>query len=173
MLKAEVGRHGCGGVAGRVAGGDGGGQGAVRPIPSSSSTLVQPIGRSPRGTLPVFKTQKCWRAMLLGWRRQHTALAAASGVANIRSTGLPAGEIDQPETAAAAPPTNPKLPSSCSCVAASIMLRLLYFIPSHPVPSIHLFQRALWIQILHSLVPAGSPGGHLKGLFGPRYIITG
>ena len=36
---------------------------------------VQPIGRSPRGTLPVFKTQKCWRAMLLGRWHQNTALA--------------------------------------------------------------------------------------------------
>ena len=75
MLKADVGRHGCGGVAHRVAGGDGGGRHDVRPTPSSSSTLVQPIGRSPRGTLPVFKTQKCWRAMLLGRWHQNTALA--------------------------------------------------------------------------------------------------
>ena len=36
---------------------------------------VQPIGRSPRGTLPVFKTQKCWRAMLLGRWHQNTVLA--------------------------------------------------------------------------------------------------
>ena len=167
MELVGAGFHGCD----VVGAGDGGVQGAAerQPTPGSSSTLYQLIERF--SGKPIVNV--CGERWFLDGGASTLLSPAASGVANIRSTGLPAGEIDQPETAAAAPPTNPKLPSSCFCVAAWIMLRLLYFIPSHPVPSIHLFQRALWIQILHSLVPAGSPGGHLKGLFGPRYIITG
>ena len=86
-MKADVGRHGCGGVADHVAGGDGGGQGAVRPTPSSSSTLVQPIGRSPRATLPVFKTQNAGELCCSDGGTRTLLSPAASGVANIRSPG--------------------------------------------------------------------------------------
>ena len=87
MLKADVGRHGCGGVAHRVAGGDGGGQGAVRPIPSSSSTLVQPIGRSPEEPLPSSKPKNAGELCCSDGGTRTLLSPVASGVANIRSPG--------------------------------------------------------------------------------------